>query len=371
MLIRKRQGWEIPEREVTDEDVYWNRREILRGLGLAGAGVGLGALLGGRSRAEAAVAGAGGDGGAGGTAGGLPARPSRRLGQGGVTPVPEAVRYPDWPAAGLYPAERSPRFGVEDAGRPITDEAITLAYNNFYEFFPPKDGVWKLAEKFETRPWELEVGGLVDEPGSYDLDALIREMPLEERVYRFRCVEAWAATIPWTGFPFKALIDKVKPQDGARYVRMQTVMRPGQMPGIAEQEWYPWPYTEGLTMEEALNELTLLVTGIYGKPLAKQNGAPIRLIVPWKFGFKSVKSIQRIDFVAEQPDTLWSTVTPAEYSFWANINPEVDHPRWSQARETLISTGEKVPTRKFNGYGEWVAHLYEGLEDELGIWLYR
>lgn len=344
MLIRKRRGWEIPEREATPEDVYFNRREVLRGMGFAG--VGLGTLLAGYSWAG--------------------------IGGGQAVPgQPDAVRYPDGPAADLYPADRNPEFGEDSVDRPITPPDRTLAYNNFYEFRTQKENVWKLVDRFETRPWDVEVTGLVENGGTFGLEDLIREMPLEERVYRFRCVEAWAATVPWTGFPFRALVDKVQPTSEAKYIRLVTVMRPDQMVGIEEQPWYPWPYQEGLTIEEARNELAMLVTGVYGKPLPKQNGAPIRLITPWKFGFKNIKSIIEIEFTAEKPGTLWSEVSPDEYGFWANINPEVPHPRWSQATERLISTGDRVPTRLFNGYGEWVAGLYEGLEDEYGIWLYR
>jgi len=301
-----------------------------------------------------------------------PARPGLRRGGAQAVPgQPDAVRYPDGPAGDLYPAETHPDFTEAAVERPITPPDRTLAYNNFYEFRTQKEKVWKLVERFDTRPWDVEVTGLVENGGTFGLEDLIREMPLEERVYRFRCVEAWAATVPWTGFPFRALVDKVQPTNEAKYVRLVTVMRPYQMVGIEEQPWYPWPYHEGLTIEEARNELAMLVTGVYGKPLPKQNGAPIRLITPWKFGFKNIKSIVEIEFTDEQPSTLWSEVSPDEYGFWANINPEVPHPRWSQASERLITTGERVPTRLFNGYEKWVAGLYEGLEDEHGIWLYR
>ena len=344
MLIRKKRGWEIPEREVTPEGLWMNRREVLRSMGFAGAG--MGTLISGCAWAEGLV-------------------PQRVRGQDG------AVVFPDWPAADLYPAERSSTFTEEDAGRSITPANVVLAYNNFYEFRVQKENVWRLVDRFETRPWEVEVGGLVEKPQTFDVDELIRSMPIEERVYRFRCVEAWSATVPWTGFRFSALIEKVQPLSRAKYISMQTVLRPSQMVGVEEQPWYPWPYHEGLTIEEAMNELCLLATGAYGKPMPKQNGAPIRLIVPWKFGFKNIKSIVRIEFTEEQPKTLWSTVTPNEYGFWANINPQVDHPRWSQATERLLPEGMRIPTRLFNGYGEWVADLYDGLEEEYGIWLYR
>jgi len=345
MLIRKRRGWEIPEREATPEGVYLNRRQLLRSMGFTAAGVG--SLLTGNSWAS-----------------GLGA-------QQRVRGVDAAVKFPDWPAADLYPAEASSVFTEEQAGREITPTNVMLAYNNFYEFRVNKTTVWELVEKFETRPWEVEVGGLVDNPQTFDVDDLIRSMPLEERVYRFRCVEAWAATVPWTGFPFKALIDKVQPQSRARYVSMFTALRPAQMIGVEEQPWYPWPYQEALTIEEAMNDLTLLGTGVYGKPMPKQNGAPIRLIVPWKFGFKNIKSIVKIEFVEERPPTFWNVTTPAEYGFWANINPEVAHPRWTQAVEKVLPSMQRVPTKLFNGYAEWVAPLYEGLEAEYGDRLYR
>ena len=201
-------------------------------------------------------------------------------------------------------------------------------------------------------------GSLVDRPKVYDLDDLVRRMPLEERLYRFRCVEAWAMAVPWTGFPMKALINEVQPKSSARYVRMVTFQRPEQAPGQKSQPWYPWPYFEALTMEEAMNELTLLGTGIYGHALPKQHGAPIRLVAPWKYGFKSIKSIVSIEFTDKQPPTFWNKLAPSEYDFWANVNPNVPHPRWSQATERLISTGERVPSQLYNGYGEYVAHLY-------------
>jgi sulfoxide reductase catalytic subunit YedY len=188
-------------------------------------------------------------------------------------------------------------------------------------------------------------------------------MPLEERLYRHRCVEAWSMDVPWSGFPMKALVDLARPLTSARYVRMETAMDEETMPGLA-QSWYPWPYVEGLTIEEATNELAFLVTGAYGKPVARQMGAPLRLAAPWKYGFKSIKSIVRFTFTDKRPVNFWQEVQGAEYGFWANVNPEIRHPRWSQASERLLSTGESVPTRLFNGYGEYVAHLYKGMEGE-------
>ncbi len=196
-------------------------------------------------------------------------------------------------------------------------------------------------------------------------------MPLEERICRFRCVERWASVMPWTGFPFAAFLDFVEPQPKAQYVAMTTAYRPNQMPGIPEQSWYPWPYYEALTLQEARNELAFLVTGAFGKPAPKQHGAPIRLITPWKFGFKQVKSIVKFEFMEKKPQTFWSKLQPQEYGFWANINPEVPHPRWSQAQEWLIHTGDVYPTQLYNGYGEWVADMYEPMRQKEGAWLYR
>lgn len=340
-MRRSKRGWEIPESQATPESVYLNRRQVLRGMGIAT--VGAGGLLGAPGAGAA----------------------QRVPGQ------PEAVRYPSGPAGDLYPAAANSRLTAQDAGRPITAPEVTHAYNNFYEFYVPKENVWKNVGAFETEPWTVEIAGLANKTGKFDLEDLIRRMPLEERVCRFRCVEAWSAVVPWTGFPFRALLDFIEPKANARYVAMTTAYRPDQMPGIPDQKWYPWPYYEALTIEEAHNELAFLATGSYGHPQPKQNGAPIRLIVPWKFGFKNIKSIVKIELTDKQPGTFWSKVTAAEYGFWANINPEVSHPRWSQATERFINTGERLPTRIFNGYGEWVAGMYAGLEKEHGIWLYR
>ena len=346
MLIRKRRGWEIPEREVTPESIYLNRRKVLQGMGLAAIGAG----------------------GVYGT--------SRALANGGLMmqqaiPMPDSVVYPSGPAADLYPATPHPRLTLEDAGRPLTEPALTHAYNNFYEFETPKQSVWRNVGNFQTEPWAFEVTGLVSKPGTYDLEEVMRKMPLEERVCRFRCVERWAAVIPWSGFPFRSFLELVEPQPRAKYVAMYTANRPDEMPGIRSQSWYSWPYQDGLSIEEANNELAFLVTGSYGKPNPKQNGAPIRFITPWKFGFKQVKSIVKFDFVERQPRTFWSDSQPNEYGFWANINPKVPHPRWSQAQEWLINNGDVYDTQIYNGYGEWVADMYAPMEKELGLWLYR
>ncbi|MGH6718450.1 MAG: protein-methionine-sulfoxide reductase catalytic subunit MsrP, partial [Alphaproteobacteria bacterium] len=213
------------------------------------------------------------------------------------------------------------------------------------------------------RPWTIAIDGLVEQPATLDVDTLFRQVTLEERLYRHRCVEAWSMTIPWTGFPLARLVEIAKPLGAAKYVAFETFMDPDAAPG-QRQVWYPWPYTEVVTIAEATNELAFLVTGAYGKPMAKQFGAPMRLHLPWKYGFKSIKSIVKVSFVEERPKTFWETLVPEEYGFWANVNPEVDHPRWSQATERFLATGERVPTLIYNGYGEFVASLYAGLENE-------
>ena len=219
------------------------------------------------------------------------------------------------------------------------------------------------SKRLATRPWNIQVDGLVEKPFEIGFDDLIRKLPIEERLYRFRCVEAWAMAVPWTGIPLASFVALAKPLSGAKYIRLETFMNPRVAPG-QNQRWYPWPYTEGLTIAEATNELPLLVTGIYGKPLPTQHGAPIRLITPWKYGFKSVKSIRKISFVAERPKTFWEGLQASEYGFWANVNPAVPHPRWSQASEQILGSRERRPTQIYNGYGEQVAGLYKGLEGE-------
>ncbi len=305
MLVRIRRGWEIPEREATPERVYLNRRQWLHAAGILG-----------------------------GSALGLAANP--------------------------YPARRNAEFTLD---RPITEEWAATSYNNFYEFDPEdKAAVKRKVAAFQVHPWRIEIRGLVAKPQVLDLDDLLRRMPLEERLYRFRCVEAWSMAVPWTGFPFTALIREVEPKPEARFVRFVTVSRPKEMPGMSQAPWYPWPYFEGLRMDEAANPLTFVATGLYGKPLPKQNGAPVRLVIPWKYGFKSIKSVVRIEFVAKQPGTFWSRVAPQEYGFYSNVNPNRAHPRWSQAFERVIPTMERRPTLMYNGYEQWVRHLYRGDE---------
>jgi methionine sulfoxide reductase catalytic subunit len=236
------------------------------------------------------------------------------------------------------------------------------SHNNYYEFGSSKD-IAKQAQRLQIRPWSLVIDGMVAKPMTLNVDDLIKKMPLEERLLRFRCVEAWAMAVPWTGFTLKSLLALVEPQAGAKYLSIQTFNNPDVASG-QKQPWYPWPYTDGLTLEEAGNDMAMLVTGVYGKPLPKQHGAPLRLITPWKYGFKQVKSIARITLTDKRPVSFWEKSQASEYGFWANINPKVHHPRWSQANEKMIDTQESRPTQLFNGYGEQVADLYKNLQSE-------
>jgi methionine sulfoxide reductase catalytic subunit len=250
---------------------------------------------------------------------------------------------------------------TDELGDPANSFRDITNYNNFYEFSTSKEAVASLSKDFTTSPWTVEVNGLVNKPKTYGIDDLLGKFTQEERIYRLRCVEAWSMVIPWTGFPLASLLKEVEPTSSAKYVRFESVYRPEEMKG-QKSPFYPWPYQEGLRIDEAMNELTILVTGLYGQPMPNQNGAPIRLVVPWKYGFKSIKSIVKIELVAEQPTTLWSMVGPNEYGFYSNVNPEVSHPRWSQSSERRIGELGRRPTLMFNGYAEQVAHLYEGMD---------
>jgi sulfoxide reductase catalytic subunit YedY len=314
--------WKVRARDVTPEAVFRERRRFLHAAGHIGL-----------SFAALAFPGCG------------PTRDAAIIG---------AQENP--PASELYPAPRNPNFRLD---RPLTDEAYAASYNNFYEFSVFKSGIYKKTARWRTSPWQVEIGGLVEKPRVFDIAELIRAMPLEERLYRFRCVEAWAMAVPWTGFPLRELIKAVQPLSAAKYVRLTAFLNPQAAPNQNPSRG-PWPYTEGLTMAEAMNDLTLLATGIYGRPLPKQHGAPLRLVVPWKYGFKSIKAIVRIDFTAAQPPTFWNSNRPQEDDFAANVHPAVPHPRWSQASEKLIDTGERRATLPYNGYGELVAGLYKG-----------
>lgn len=251
---------------------------------------------------------------------------------------------------------------------PTADEDKPTAYNkiseftNFYEFSVDKYQPAKLAQNFKSSPWAIEMGGLVENPGTIEAQDLIKEYGGEERIYRFRCVEGWSMVIPWLGFSLNRLLSDLKPKPEARYVKFTTLYDPDQLPGQKDLTGFTWPYVEGLRLDEAQNELALLAWGIYGKELPPQNGAPLRLVIPWKYGFKSIKSIVTIELVAEQPATFWNTAAPQEYGFYANVNPNVDHPRWSQANETRVGENGTRPTLMFNGYEKEVAHLYEGMD---------
>jgi sulfoxide reductase catalytic subunit YedY len=264
------------------------------------------------------------------------------------------------PVAVVTPGPLATATAGSDGPGPLTPFEAVTGYNNFYEFTTSKEGVADLAKDFKTSPWQIEVGGLVHKPGTFDLDDLL-QIDQEERIYRLRCVEAWSMVIPWLGFPLARLLEKVEPMSQANYVRFETLYDPEQLPG-QKSPFYTWPYVEGLRLDEAMHDLTLLSTGLYGKSLLPQNGAPLRLVVPWKYGFKSIKSIVRIDLVQEMPVSLWMAAGPSEYGFYANVNPAVDHPRWSQATERSIGDNRRIKTLLFNGYAEEVAHLYDNPE---------
>ena len=249
---------------------------------------------------------------------------------------------------------------VDELGSPLTSFEDISNYNNYYEFTIDKAGVARLAEGFPTSPWEVQVGGLVNQPKTYSMDDL-RKFEIEERIYRMRCVEGWSMVIPWMGFPLHKLLAEVEPKAEAKYVRFETAYDLEHMPGL-NSPYYQWPYIEGLRMDEAMNDLTLLSTGVYGKDLLPQNGAPIRLVVPWKYGFKSIKSIVRIDLVDTMPVSLWMAAAPSEYGFYSNVNPQVNHPRWSQTTERRIGELGRMETLMFNGYEDEVAHLYAGMD---------
>jgi sulfoxide reductase catalytic subunit YedY len=321
--VIRRRGWEIPDRELTPEHFFFNRRSFMTGA-LAGAAATV-ALAPGAASAQR---------------------------------VSDVAKLDD-PTNDLYPAKLNDKYKLD---RPITDEKINGNYNNFYEFSTSKS-LTSQAQALQTRPWTIKLDGMVEKEQTVGIEDLIRKIGLEERNYRHRCVEAWSMASAWTGFPFAKLVELAKPASGAKYGRMETFMDPNMAPG-QRQRWYPWPYVEGLTMAEATNELTFLATGAYGHPMAKQHGAPLRLAVPWKYGFKSIKSIVKFTFTDKQPVGLWEALQKSEYGFWANVNPEVPHPRWSQATEEVIGTGKRVPTLLFNGYGDYVAGIYKDLQGE-------
>lgn len=318
MHYHRAENWMIQESQATDETMFLNRRQLMAGIGAA-TGV---SILGGAAQA-------------------LPS-------QSAFSPIPQ----------------RSAEFA--HATTPITPESISSTYNNFYEFGSSKS-IADEAQALRSDPWTLKIDGDVEQEMTIDIDSLMSKMPMQERVYRHRCVEAWSMVVPWVGFPLKDLVAMAAPLSSAKYIRFETFFDTETAPE-QKASWYPWPYTEGITMDEAANDLAMIVVGAYGKVLHKQFGAPLRLHMPWKYGFKSIKSISRISFTAERPTSFWESLNGREYGFWANVNPEVAHPRWSQASERPLGQDDRIPTQLFNGYGEQVAHLYAGMEGDRATW---
>ena len=315
MLIRK--GPAIPSSEITPEGLYLSRRDFMRTTAVVVAGAAAAGTASACGIDEGALA---------------------------QTPLPSAAKSP------FSTGEKQNTF-----------EEI-VSYNNFYEFGTDKSDPQRYAGRMKTSPWKVKVDGLVNKPADYDVEDILRTAPLEERVYRLRCVEAWSMVIPWVGIPLASFLKRVEPQGKAKFVEFTTLLRPSEMPGV-HAPVLDWPYTEGLRLDEAVHPLTILAVGLYGNTLMNQNGAPIRLVVPWKYGFKSIKSIVRIRLTENQPATAWNKSAPQEYGFYSNVNPSVDHPRWSQARERRI--GELFKNRQtllFNGYGDQVASLYAGMD---------
>ena len=322
MLIKKRSGIEIPSSEITPYHVYLSRRTFMKGATAVAAGALLAAC-----------------------------RPEPPTSNTNFEPTD--VNTPEGPG------EVSAK--TDELGDPLNSYQDITNFNNYYEFSQSKEYVAQLAVDFPTSPWQVEVSGLVENPGTYDIDDIRTKFAQQERIYRLRCVEGWSMVIPWVGFPLAQLLQEVEPTSNATHVRFETILAPDEMQG-QRSPWFEWPYVEGLRLDEAMNDLTLLATGLYGETLPPQNGAPIRLVVPWKYGFKSIKGIVRIELVDYEPQSLWMAAAPNEYGFYANVNPNVPHPRWSQATERRIGEFNRRETLLFNGYEEQVAHLYEGMD---------
>ncbi len=322
----------IDPSEITPVELYLSRRRFMTGIGALT--LGSGALAACRS-------------------GDAPTRGIGSADSGGSVPSGTLSGAPQ-PVAGTVGA------ATDELGDPLTEYEAVTHYNNYYEFSTDKQAVAPLAAAFATAPWSVQVGGLVAKPQTFDVEALQAFKP-EERIYRLRCVEGWSMVIPWIGFPISRLLEAVQPSAAAKYVRFETIHDPQRMSG-QNNDWYEWPYVEGLRLDEATNDLAILATGLYGNNLLPQNGAPVRLVVPWKYGFKSIKAIVKIDLVEDQPTSLWMAAAPDEYGFYANVNPDVDHPRWSQASERRIGEFRRRRTLRFNGYEEEVAGLYTGMD---------
>jgi methionine sulfoxide reductase catalytic subunit len=311
---------QIPSSEITPKEAYLSRRDFIKAAGVIAGSVALAAC------------------------------------------APQAVGSNE-PKAEATPVDPTIAAKTDELGDPVNSYDDITNYNNYYEFTTVKEGVAPLAEDFPTSPWDVQVYGLVNNPRTYNVDDLIRKFQPEERIYRLRCVEAWSMVIPWVGFPLWKLLKDVEPASEAKYVRFETIFNPEEMPG-QKNPLYPWPYQEGLRMDEAMHDLTLLATGLYGGELPPQNGGGIRLVVPWKYGFKSIKAVIKIELVADEPPTMWSTIAPDEYGFYANVNPNVDHPRWSQATERRIGEFQRRETLMLNGYADQVGSLYTGMDWE-------
>ncbi len=321
MLIRIKRGWEIPESQATPEKVFLDRRRLLKAAAAGPLLLGAGGILAACDETPAQAAGS------------------------------------EDPSAKLYPVGRNPEYTLD---RPITDESLATTYNNYYEFGSSKN-IWQKAQALPLRPWTVTIDGMVEQPMEIGIDDLLAKMPLEERVYRHRCVEAWSMAVPYSGFPLKALVDMARPLSSAKFVKMVTFQDSDVASG-QRAAWYPWPYVEGLTLAEANHHLAFIATGLYGKPIPKQNGAPLRLAVPWKYGFKHIKGIVRFEFTDQRPKSFWEEIQSGEYGFWANVNPEVPHPRWSQASERVLGQDERSPTLLYNGYAEFVSDLYKDVD---------
>lgn len=318
------------DRDVTDESFYRSRRQILGQFAAAGGATIAGGAFGSASAASLSI---------------------------------EDISYhiPEHKLSeSLYPAKASEIYTKKNAKRPLSEKGDVFSYNNFYEFSLTKEVTPHVGE-FEPFPWEIEVTGLCDHPRKWDIDEMLKAFSLEERVYRFRCVEAWAMTVPWTGFPLKSLIEKASPNSRAKYVKFTSFLNPRQARGQKYFTDYQWPYYEGLHVEEALNPTAFVVTGVYGKQLPKQNGSPIRIVLPWKYGYKGPKSIVKIEFTDERPATFWNDAIAREYGFYSNVDPKKPHARWSQATERILGTNERVPTRLYNGYQEELENLHKTL----------
>ena len=319
MFHKKNKVWNLKESSITSESIFNKRRKIIKNLAI-------GSLV-----------------------------------------VPSASLIPFTAFSSFYPPITNNFYKVD---RSLTKESLATTYTNFYEFGSSKN-IWRRAAQLKTDPWLLTIDGLVNKPLTIDVNDLLKKIGgIEERVYRFRCVEAWSMTVPWAGFPVNKILSLVEPKADAKFVKFETFFNPDIAPG-QKQKWYPWPYQEGITVEEAKNDLSFIATGIYGKKLPNQNGAPLRLILPWKYGFKSIKSIVKISFVNKRPIGLWEKLAPKEYGFWANVNPNIPHPRWSQRSEQQLGVDGRIPTVIYNGYGDHVASMYNKLEKSLQNNLFR